>query len=241
MEDTIETTPVDDTCDCRHGPNAELSQEYEVPSPPVSSLAELATSDPSPLPVPRQPILLYSQRNHPYPGELPRGFYDPHTLFNEFPFTLQGNQEYIILIQDVGFENQDHFVYPAFIKIANGPLVIEPEQEPDSLCLLLRHTNPGVNLNVAAHTSLAFLMENARVSIRLCYISQVAEFCLRHDQKALVTQTQNLPDNNYLATYSPFEPTPEPLPEQVAARHPLLLRRKRTLPKLSPLAEPPAQ
>jgi hypothetical protein len=123
-------------------------------------------------------------------------------------------------------------------------LEIDPEQEPESVCLLLRHTGPGVNLTVAPGTSLAFLLENARVSIRMCYITAVAEFCLRHDQAAIVTDAMSTPYSNYLTTFSPYLRPPATgsrLAQQTASRHPLLLRRLLNLPRRdSPLAAIPS-
>ena len=227
MEDTFKTPP--------------FSPE---PHSPVNEEEVSAPTSPPP-PPPRQPILLYSQRYQPNPAEYPRYFYDPHTLFNEYAFTLESDQEYIILIQGMGYEHQENHVYPAFTHQPNGPLTINDEQEPQALCLLLHYIGPSVNLTVAAHTSLAFLLENARVSIRQCYLTPMMEFCLLNDEQNMVPPTQSLPPYNFLTTHgvtetSPTEATLQPtLTQQVAARNPLLLRRMRALPKLSPLAAVP--
>jgi hypothetical protein len=206
----------------------------QPPSPP--------SSPPPPPLAPRQPILLYTQLHQPSNLSADRrqmGF-DPNTLFNEFPFTLESQQEYIVVIQNSSFGyHKDHFIYPASINLAGGPLEINQQEDPFTLCLLLRHLSPDVNLTVAARTSLAFLIRNAHVSLRLCAVSPITEFCLRQDFNNIVSSAQDLPNCNYLTAYVPTESTtpafelPPPVP---ACNNPLLLRRMRMIPKLSPLA-----
>lgn len=234
MENTTNLAPETsyDTCDCSYGPGAHADSEDEFveSSPPPTS--------PTPL-VPRQPILLYNQSIYqPESTEQPCLFYDPHTWFNEYSFTLEGDQEYIILLQGGNVQN---YVHKAVLNNANGPLEIDYEQEPYSLCMLLHQNTPGVNLTVAARTSLAFLLQHARVTARLCYISHITEFCLQHDQNNIITEAKSLPNCNFLTAYTPLQPAFSPTAQQVAARNPLLLRRMRNLPKLavSPLIANP--
>jgi hypothetical protein len=216
-------------------PTSPESPPPPPPSPPT--LYPLQTPPPPPLPR-RQPIIIFSQRNNPDKFQLNRYFYDPHHLYNEHAFTLEGDTEYIILIQCIGYEQNDNHIYSASINIPNGPLQVNPEDEPQSICLLIRHLGPAVNLSVAPHTSLAFLLENARLSVRLCYISDVAEFCLFNDQAAIVTEAMAPPRSSFLTTYSPYLKTTSTIAQQTASRHPLLLRRLLNLPKPvpSPLA-----
>lgn len=211
-------------------------------SPPATPTPPLPATPPPPLPSPprRQPIVIYSQMHQPAAYQPLRFFYDPNTLYNEFAYTLEGTQEYIILIQGIGYEFNDNDIYPGFTREPNGPLEIHPEQEPLSICLLIRHLGPaGVNLSVAPRTSLAFLLENARVSIRTCYINNLAEYALRHDESSIITEALSAPSSNYLTTYSPYlRTTPG---QQTASKHPLLLRRLLNLPKRSPYPPPTAQ
>jgi hypothetical protein len=227
MEDEIYNSPV-------------ASPHDSIEQPTSRSNEQLAPRSPSPLPpllARRQPILIYSQIHNPLHIEhTSRGFYDPNTLYNEFGFTLEGDQEYIILIQNYGCEPYyDNHIFKATINMTNGPLEINPEQEPHCVCLLIRHLGPDVNLTVAPRTPLAFLLENARVSIRMCYITNVAEFCLQHDQESIVTEPKSVPNTHYLTTYSPALRSIPSMTQQTMARHPLLLRRMQNLPKLSPL------
>ena len=210
------------------------AQADQPPSPPPPPL----TPPPPPPPPQRQPIIIYSQLHHPTQFQPTRYFYDPNTLFNEFAFTLEGNTEYIILIQGIGYEFNDNDIYPAHINLPNGPLVVNEDQEPNSICLLIRHLGPQVNLSVAPRTSLAFLLENARISVRTCYITNVAEFVLRHDHSNIVTEALSAPRHNYLTTYSPYLRTIPTVAQQAASRHPLLLRRLLNLPKRGALSPP---
>jgi hypothetical protein len=196
---------------------------------------------PSTLPPRRQPILIYSQIHHPTEYQPTRYFYDPNTLFNETAFTLEGDNEYIILIQSVGFESNDNDITAATINQPNGPLEIPSDQEPQSICLLMRHLGPDVNLSVAPRTSLSFLLENANVSIRMCYISKVIGFLLLNDHSSIVREAMAAPHCNYLTTYSPYLRTATTVSQQAAGRHPLLLRRLLNLPRRGPasLIRPP--
>jgi hypothetical protein len=217
MEDTFLSPP--------HSPEAQSPGLLELSTPPLS---------PAPPPTPRQPILLYSQLHQPNLAEPCRGYYDPHTLFNEFPFTLEGQKEYLIIISGIGFDRRkDHHIYPLIGHTVDGPLEINPDQAPYCLCLLMKHMGPDVNLTVAARTSLAFLLENARINIQLCFISSVMEFCLRQDIENIVTASKDQPNCNYLTTYSPTGPTASSLAPPIMARNPLLLRRMQQLPKFS--------
>ena len=183
-------------------------------------------------------IIIYSQMYHPAEYKVPRYFYDPNTLFNEHSFTLEGDKEYIIIIKGLNYEHCDNNIYQATIHVPNGPLVVENAEDPQCICLLIRHVGPEVNLTVAPRTSLAFLLENARVSMRLAYISNIVQFCLRHDEAAMVKDAMSAPRTNHLTTYSPYLRSIPSFPHQSASRHPLLMRRLLDLPKLrtSPLA-----
>jgi len=200
----------------------------------------LTSPPPSPPPpLPRQAILPYSPLFKPKSMGHPRSYYDPNSWFNEYSFTLVGDQEYIVLIQSGAAEK---YVYPAFLASTNGPLTVHRDQEPYALCVLLRLDTPGVNLSVAASTSLAFLMENARVTTRLCYINNFTEFCLQQDHTSLIPPTQSQPNCNFITTYALPEPVIASRTQQVAARNPLLMCRMRSLPKIAPLpAEPIAE
>lgn len=206
------------------------------PSPPLSPPLPPLPPPPPPFsgfssPPLRQPILIYSQMHHPTEYQATRCFYDPNTLYNQHGFTIEGDTEYIILIQGVGFEQNDNHIFPAAIHVPHGPLEVHTEHEPHSVCLLLRHLGPDVNLTVAPRTSLAFLLENSRVSVRMCYITNVAEFVLRHDQSSIVTGPMAPPRSNYLTTYSPYLRTTTTVAQQAASSHPLLLRRLINLPR----------
>ena len=90
-------------------PPAEVSgDEFEVLSsstpPPLTAPTSPSTT------TPRQLILRYSQNYQPNSDEPPRAFFDPNTWFNEYSFTLESNQEYIILIQYKYFL-LGHFVF----------------------------------------------------------------------------------------------------------------------------------
>ena len=206
------------------------------PSPPLPPMPSPTAFCQPPPPLPRrQPILIYSQLHHPTEYQPTRLFYDPNTLYNEFAFTLEGNTEYIIFIQGVGFEYNDNYIFNGYISGSpTGPLEVDPDEPPRSICLLIRHLGPEVNLSVAPRTSLAFLLENARVSLRMCSISQDAEFYLRNDAGTIVTGALAPPRSNYLTTYSPYLRTTPTVSQQAASRHPLLLRRLINLPKRGP-------
>ena len=210
------TTPTLPRPPTPHSPPRPVSPPAYPPSPrppPPSSLNLLSHNssyhnvevEMNPAPVIVHPVIIYQ----PMPGQPHDVFYNPTNLFNQREFVMRSNIEYVLLIYPSDITEQ-HIIRLGHL--TNLPESnINVKEEPQILCLKVKHLVDDMTMLVPVNTPLSFLLKTTKLQVRMYTIPlEEAEQCKKalHSNYLLL----DLPPMNAPHRLVMFDERPSPRP-----------------------------